>query len=518
VPGVVLRCLGLCLQSLHTCTHACTHVSINTPHHTAPQGPAFSVANNFRFAAAGFSAPSFKPRAISIVVLCGVFAAVGLGWRLAGLMSWVGLGWYANLVFFVRQTAPLPARMATRHSTTSPGDRSRVCPPGSDGLLAGRRLPGADCNLWCVRAWSFSSSFRAASVRAALLYPKAATEIVATLSRPPHNPSRPNPRPVTVLWLFLMLLVDWKTLHRLETQEDTASMAAATAAAAASGTSTTAGSASAPAGQTPRPPPNAIAGRSPVRQLLPQASKISLAAATGGDMGPDVFRPKQFATAAAKRPPTVREHSGGVGSSGAEADDGSPRLGEGEDGGGPRGGRGAGCCGCGGGRRRGGSGKGDLRDDLSGSEGGLDEEEDEGPMMISYGELLWTEDFIVPALICGVSFCGMAAIMVRAWCVCVLHARVLRVCVFVQLNAVGGGEKLNCVRSTSVAFCADPPRLTPKHQQVNPHPSPHRTPPPVHDPSPDGGGAQARRGRGREPAERQHLGGGVPHRRHVPAR
>ncbi|KAI8463562.1 MAG: hypothetical protein J3K34DRAFT_526882, partial [Monoraphidium minutum] len=39
------------------------------------QGPAFSVGNQFRFIAAEFSDAAFKPRAISIVVLCGVPAA-----------------------------------------------------------------------------------------------------------------------------------------------------------------------------------------------------------------------------------------------------------------------------------------------------------------------------------------------------------------------------------------------------------------------------------------------------------
>jgi hypothetical protein len=40
------------------------------------QGPAFFVGNNFRFIAAEFSPPAFKPRAVSLVVLCGVPAAV----------------------------------------------------------------------------------------------------------------------------------------------------------------------------------------------------------------------------------------------------------------------------------------------------------------------------------------------------------------------------------------------------------------------------------------------------------
>jgi hypothetical protein len=43
---------------------------------SSPQGPSFSLGNNFRFIAAEFATPAFKPRAISIVVLCAVPAAV----------------------------------------------------------------------------------------------------------------------------------------------------------------------------------------------------------------------------------------------------------------------------------------------------------------------------------------------------------------------------------------------------------------------------------------------------------
>jgi hypothetical protein len=39
------------------------------------QGPSFSQSNNYRFVAAEFSPPAFRPRAISFVVVGGVFAA-----------------------------------------------------------------------------------------------------------------------------------------------------------------------------------------------------------------------------------------------------------------------------------------------------------------------------------------------------------------------------------------------------------------------------------------------------------
>jgi hypothetical protein len=53
-------------------------VLTSSPARHLPQGLSFSQANNYRFVAAEFSTPEWRPRAISLVVFGGVLAA-GIG-------------------------------------------------------------------------------------------------------------------------------------------------------------------------------------------------------------------------------------------------------------------------------------------------------------------------------------------------------------------------------------------------------------------------------------------------------
>jgi len=225
-------------------------------------------------------------------------------------------------------------------------------------------------------------------------------------------------------------------LRQLELQEDAAAETAALTRIASS-KSLNARTAAA------LPPGGGGNGDKPPRRAPPAVqravSDLSLAAATGGDLQPDPFKSTKRQLRPAK-PKAAKQETDGQ---------------QQQEGGGA----------------------------AAAGAGGAGQESD-WPLM-SYRELLCTEDFISPALICGVSFCGMAAIMVRRLLLRLPASGTIAVRVFVPA-------------------CNFVNHLRP--------PPPHSTPPPlphprsVHDPSAHGGGTRALLDDSQR-TEREHMGG-----------